>query len=409
MKKAIKLFICILFVHSGAMAQMGEYSYQRELKDVSESWYKIPLPDEMFGKISPALNDIRIFGITPDKDTIEAPYLLQILTAKTENREIPFRMINRSENESGYFFTFEVEDTRSVNRIKLDFGQRNFDWRVKLEGSHNQGEWFTIADSYRILSIRNELADYEFTTLDFPDSRYRFYRVFINSKIRPELASAKITDYQSTGGEFRNYNNYTIHVSDNKKQKETEVEIDLGMKVPVCEIKVQVRDSFDYYRPVSLAYLVDSFNTEQGWKYNYRNVASGVLHSLSKNEFRFDNAIAQKFRITIHNDDNQSLSIDNVEVKGNVYRLLARFTKKADYFLVYGKENATPPAYDLSHFINQIPDSLIQLDPGNEVPVTQLTTSDVQPLFQNKIWLWLVMGVIMVTLGWFSVKMMRKG
>jgi len=32
----------------------------------------------------------------------------------------------------------------------------------------------------------------------------------------------------------------------------------------------------------------------------------------------------------------------------------------------------------------------------------------IEPLFKNKTWLWTIMAVIILLLGWFSIKMMNK-
>jgi len=141
---------------------MEQYSYKRELTGVSGEWHKLILPDEIFRKISQNLNDIRIFGITVSNDTVEAPYLLRLTTGNISGKEISFNTLNTSHNDKGYYFTFEIPTVEPINQIKLDFKQENFDWRIKLEGSQNQNDWFTISDNYRILSLKNEITDFQF-------------------------------------------------------------------------------------------------------------------------------------------------------------------------------------------------------------------------------------------------------
>jgi len=96
---------------------MEEYTYTHELKGVSEQWHKITLPDDMYAHLTPNLNDIRIFGITPSGDTIEAPYLRQELTETTSNDKVNFELINQSHNDKGYYFTFKLPTSTSINQI----------------------------------------------------------------------------------------------------------------------------------------------------------------------------------------------------------------------------------------------------------------------------------------------------
>lgn len=110
----------------------------------------------------------------------------------------------------------------------------------------------------------------------------------------------------------------------------------------------------------------------------------------------------------VQNQDNQPLQIESAEAKGYVHELIARFTKPATYYLVYGKANSRQPQYDISQATTTIPNELSSLTLGamQEIPKKQLPT--VAPLFENKLWLWVVMGIIILVLGGFTLKMMQK-
>jgi hypothetical protein len=180
------------------------------------------------------------------------------------------------------------------------------------------------------------------------------------------------------------------------------------MPVRASRIRIVVSDKIDYYRPLSIKYLSDSIKTEQGWKYIYSTLTSGTLNSIEKNEFEFNSTTVQKLKIFIQNQDNQSLTIDTIEVKGYVHELVARFADKATYFLAYGNTNAELPQYDIDRFTENIPVSLTSLEPGNEMIIERDDVPVTDPLFKNKKWLWAIIVVIILLLGWFSVRMMRK-
>lgn len=397
------LFSCLY-----SYGQIGAYNYKRELKGIAGQWHTITLPNEIFGKTSQNLNDIRIFGITASNDTVEAPYLLRLATEKISNKQVAFKTLNVSYNDKGYYFTFEIPATKPINQINLDFNQQNFDWRIKLEGSQNLDEWFTIVDDYRIVSIKNNLTDFQFTKLTFPNSKYRFFRLFIDSKENPELIVTSITQNEIIDGTFRNYAVRKFDIKENTQTKQTEINIELQMRVPVSHLKIEVKDTFDYYRPVTIKYLADSFKTEQGWKYNYSTLTSGTLNSIENDEFKFSSTNVQRLKIVIHNQDNSSLTIDTIQVKGYVHELVARFTEKATYFLTYGNKNVAKPHYDIDRFADKIPMTLTAIELGNEQTIEKENQQTTDPLFQNKTWLWGIMTVIILLLGWFSVKMIRR-
>ncbi len=143
--------ILILVIQSLVYSQVENCRYKREIKDVSEQWHKIELPDGIFEKLSEDYSDLRVVGVTEDQDTIEVPYLFKISDKESKIETIDFKIINQSYNEKGSYFTFEVPTKEELNSINLSFEEENFDWKVRLEGSQNQQEWFTFLYDYRIL------------------------------------------------------------------------------------------------------------------------------------------------------------------------------------------------------------------------------------------------------------------
>ena len=392
-----------------SFAQMTDYQYKRDLSGIENQWHKLVLPDEIFGKTKQNLSDIRIYGITPEEDTIEAPYLLRLTKDEIYTKEISFNELNVSHNQKGYFFTFEIPSKEPINQIKLDFTQTNFEWQILLEGSQDMKEWFTILEDYRILSIRNDYVDFIYGNLTFPPSKYRYFRVLVKSKEKPDLSSATISRNETKEGIFRDYEVKRMITLEKEQSKQTELDIELKQPVPVSHIRIEVSDTFDYYRPVTIQYLVDSLNTEQGWKYNYSTLAIGTLNSLEENEFELGSTILQKLKVIISNRDNQPLNVGAVKVKGYLHELQTRFAREADYFLAYGNEQAIKPSYDIGHFADKIPETMTILTLGEEQEIGQTEESGIKPLFESKTWLWAVMVVIILLLGWFSLKMMRKG
>jgi len=45
---------------------------------------------------------------------------------------------------------------------------------------------------------------------------------------------------------------------------------------------------------------------------------------------------------------------------------------------------------------------------GVEKIIDQKDKKVITPLFENKIWLWIVMGIIIILLGGFTLSMMKK-
>ena len=402
------LFFMVLFFGKSVSGQMAQYNYKRAIPATAEIWNKIILPDDLFGKVKEDLSDIRIYGITQKNDTITAPWLLREAAEKTSTAEVVARLINQARNAKGYYFTFETAAAYPINTIALEFKQENFDWRIQLEGSQDQQDWFTLLDNYRVLSISNALTDYRFTTLRFPDAKYRYYRLLVRSNENPVLRSAKTDLQQLTAGSIKKYSITNTRVTQDKQQKQTIVNLQLSIPVPVSRVKIFVHDTVDYYRPVTLQYAADSFKTPNGWSYHFQSLGTANLTSFEPNQVNINSTVTDKLQLLIANQDNQPLKIDSMEVSGYEQALIIRFAEPASYWLVYGNSKALPPQYDISRFTDKIPAAITSLQLGDEVLLEKEKPVMRAPLFQNKALLWALMLLIIVTIGGFSVSMMKK-
>ncbi|WP_290792838.1 DUF3999 family protein [Flavihumibacter sp. UBA7668] len=405
----IKVLILVFTLgYLPVISQINTFQYKRELEGITSHWHKIQLPDDIFQKLKNDYSDIRIYGLTPNKDTVEAPYLVRKAADQISNRTIDFKTINQASNENGFYFTFEIPTAESVNQFQLEFKQPNFDWRIKLEGSQNQQDWFTIVRDYRILSIKNESIDFQFTTLNFPDSKYRFLRLSINSPIQPELVAASIINHQMVPGNSRSYPLKEFTAIEKKDTKQTILDLMLEYPVPVSSLEIKVKDSFDYYRPITIQYQTDSVKLEKDWIYNYQTLLSGTLNSFENKQWEWESRLVQKLKIIIDNQDNQILSIGGVVLKGYVHELLTRFTVPGTYALYYGNSHASGAIYDLQHFKDKVPVDAQVLNLGAELSTMKKEPVTEQPLFTNKWWLWIVMGSIIVLLAGFTFTMIKK-
>ncbi|MEP2279141.1 DUF3999 family protein [Maribacter sp.] len=400
------LLVMLAFVlTSFCFGQMGQYSKKIELKGIENQWHAIEIPNDVFSEVNTNMSDIRIYGVTAN-DTIEAPYLHKVSKAEDSNSEIYFNLFNSVNNSKGYFYTYELPQKETINKMLLNIEDSNFNWEVTLEGSRHMKHWYTILEDYRILSINNDQTNYSFTTLKFPDANYRYYRILINSTEKPNLTSVNILKKAIKTAEYRDYKIETFKVT--QEEKKTIIDIDLNKRVPLNLLELTVDDNIDYYRSVSIQYLADSVQTEKGFYYNYRPLAKRTLSSMEDNSFQLPGTLANKVRVIVLNNDNQPLKISGAKLKGYIHTLTTRFIEPATYYLVYGKPNTNFPNYDISKTTVSLPENITKLDFGNVVEIPKPVIETTNPLFENKWWLWLIIAVVIALLGYFTIGMMKK-
>jgi hypothetical protein len=406
-KTVLLLVICWCFSNQ-LFAQYEHYHYLRPIENVTEQWHEMELTDDLYKSLNRQLTDLRIIGITAEKDTIEVPYIFNFNADKTIADRIPFRKLNTTQYDGSHFFTFKIDTETPINQIILDFQNENFDWNITLEGSQNQRKWFTILENYRLVSFKNTSTNYEFATLNFPDAQYAFFRLKIPSQEIPKLNKATVFQNKIALGKSQNVNNLILKKETNKKEKESIIDIEMPEVVPVIELKLPVETTVDYYRKITIQALSDSTVTPKGTEYFYKTIHRSVLSSLEKDEFKFKAVRTQKLKVIIDNKDNQPLEFGDPTVKSAVYSLTARFDNAADYFLFYGSNRALRPQYDLAQFTSTIPDDLPFVSLGKATKLELEKPTIVEPIFENQWWLWGIMVAIILLLGGFTFKMMTS-
>ncbi|MFT4779387.1 MAG: hypothetical protein ACI923_001928 [Flavobacteriales bacterium] len=405
----LRNLFCLLFMVTSvsSWAQMDHYNFIRSISEPTAQWHKIQLPLSVYQHINNNFTDLRVYGITSAQDTLEVPFIVHLTKEETTRESQPLLLLNSSHTNEAYYYTFEVEGKKTINEIDLLFGLQNFDWRLELEGSEDQLEWFTVLENYRILSIRNDNTSFDFTKLSFPNSNFRYYRLKVRTESDPSFSGANISLISSKEGRYEKYDLVSFAKNENEEMKRSELDVALEYPSVISAVEVTVEDTVDYYRNVLFKVCTDSVETKSGMRYNYRTVGSGTLNSLSGNTFSISNVEAKNLHIEVQNQDNAPLRISSVEISGEKRELHIRFTEPANYFLAYGNAAARAPQYDIFNFRDKIPAELQSLELGAEQLIPKIPVEVVSPLFENKWWLWGIMGAIVLLLGWFSVGMLK--
>jgi hypothetical protein len=394
------LVFCVL----NSYAQHADFSFKRKIENIAAvNWYNIALPAEMVPHVKNNFDDMRLYNIH-ESDTTEIPYLLKITANETKEEKIQLPILNKSRKNDALFFTVDTKG-KVANYVDLDFSQKNFNAFVKIEGSHDQLEWFEIVDGQRILSIQSETVEYAVQKVKFPPSNYRYLRVSVRCGEPLTLINASFRHRSFKAGLINNYTS-SFAVTNDPKLKQSIIDITLSQLSLINKISVVAESDMDYYRPFTLEYLSDSSKTTKGWVVFYSSIGSGYLTSVDSNDFDLELTTAKKLRLTVSNNDNAPLKIQSIKLSGPKVFLTAKL-KTGNNFIFYGSKKADAPAYDLSHFEKNIPDSLATLSVESEETISKPSTA-ATAMFNSKTWLWLTMVVVIGVLGLFTLRMIRN-
>lgn len=400
-------FVLGLFFSSLLFSQPTGYKYSSEISSVSGTWNRIIIPGDIFKKSDSQLRDLRIFGFS-EKDTLEIPYFIRLMETQEEQNQFPVVILNKSQKGKTYSATLSLKGKPVINHLKLKFGLRNFDLMADLEGSHDQKNWFTLSENQRLISIHNEFTDYSFTELHFPDSDFSYYRLTFHSAKNPDLQQANVLHSAETPG---TYNIIPLTLSSERtdaKEKRTEWILTTDKIEPVSFLKLRITSGFDYYRPISIEALADSIKTPNGKIPVYNPICSGIISSLDTSGFRIPLTVSGQFKVTVYNRDNQPLKLISADLKSPVHEAIARFAEGYSFFLFYGNSAKPFPDYDIEIFKNNIPANLNTAVLGNEVLISGSVSEPAVGFLDSPAALWMVMGLLIAGLGFFTLKMIRQ-
>lgn len=388
MNKVLVLFLLSFIVCSiNSNAQSNGFRYSREISPARTSCNRLTLPNDIYGKIASDFSDLRIYKLEENGDSTEIPYVLHLDEPEITTVESEFKLNNESSTNDGHFYTFRLEEPIPVNEIRLAFKDENFDWKIVLEGSFDQDEWFKILKDYQIFSIKNQYSDYKFTDLRFKESSYRFYRLHIFTNTKPQLTSAKILHEKIVAGEIRRYEVNDLSIAKKPTDKNTSdkssVKFRLPELVPVSMIKVFVHDTIEYYRPIAIRTITDTVKNAATPIYNYSTLFSGTISSLEPQDFFFPTTPVNNIEILISDFDNESLTIDSVQVAGYVYQLIGRFKGEGKYILAYGNGSMRIPKYDIEKFSTHLSKELDSVTCGTETKYADQSSEKTESYFSK--------------------------
>lgn len=398
-------FVVIFSLFAGYFASaQDDFSYRRKILDVSEEgWYGITLPADQFRHMKEEFQDLRLYTLTAD-DTIEVPYVIEMETTSEKRTEVKISPINRSRREGKLFVTFPLSGQR-VNYIAIDLEEQNYFASVNLEGSHNQRDWFEIVKDKKIFSVQSDLESYSNNTIYFPTSDYKFLRAAIAADTTITFASASFERREVKEGNFEKIP-ATYQVRNDKNARQTIIDVKLNYFRPVSIIEVLPDTTEDFYRSLQISYLVDSTKTDKGWVKYHEPIHQGQITSFNENRYDVGSFFTQGLQLTINNFDNLPILVKGITVSGATVKLKAML-KPGEHYLYYGHVSLNKPTYDLKYFKKKIPAEVKTASLGLQENISTLTMPE-PPLFENKVWLWSIMGLVIVVLGFFTIRMMAK-
>ncbi len=432
-----KIFVVIGLLASMAGSvyalDLAKWKYQAEIAvEKGEADYcRLVLTPEVYNAARLDLGDIRLIGA----DGKQIPYVLDKQKDITEKLKYKPAVINRSTSEDGMaLVTLDFGKKEVKNSIEVETGGNNFRRAVKIEGSNNNVEFFTLVEQAYVFAISQNK---RFSKIDLPANDYRYLRITVwpmaTEEKSPAIKEVKTFKIRRKSAKHQPMDMTCVEHREDEKNNASIYVYDLSYRhLPISEIKLDIAaDSF--YRYVTIEgrdaatrkVKLDSEDNRQ----RFREVEVKWKRIVSDTIYRYIKANGQRkeklvlhipaggrvcryLKITIKNYDDNPVTVKSASAKTTAHSIVFAVEDSATATLYVGSKLAPAPRYDLRYKLSkpaQIAGRTAKLGNITNNPLFgQAERKPVAWTEEHKILLWIIMGTVLVVLVGFILNSFKS-
>jgi len=412
---------------------LTQWKYQAAVtvEDGTGEYCRLTLTPDIYNAARDDLGDVRLVGT----DGEQIPYVLAKPKDITKRQNYRPVVINRSTGaDKTAMITLDFGKQVKKNSVEVETGGNNFRRAVKVEGSNDNIEFFTLVEHAYVFAVS---FDRRFEQIDMPPNDYRYLRITIlpmateeQSPVIDEVRAFKIGESFT---ERQAVEMAPIEHSEDEKNNSSIYIYDLAYcRLPVSEIELDIADD-SFYRYVSVAgrdaekrkVKIDSEDNRQRFKEVevrweriindtiYRYIAAdGKKHERLILRIPSGRRVYRYIRITISNYDDRPVVVNSASSNMIAHKIVFENKDNAVPILYVGSESAMAPRYDLERRLSnplQVKTGMAKLSgiTGNLL-FGQAEQKPVAWTEKHKVLLLIVMVIVALVLGGFIFKSFKS-
>lgn len=393
------LIVVIYFFIAIQVHCQNNFAYKANLGEIKETrFYKIDLPPQVIAKCRPGLDDMRIF----DESGKQVSYILKNdLPAFKKENLTEFSIIrNQREKDKQTHIVLQNITNKSVSNLLLFIKNTDVRRAFSISGSNDTLHWFIIKESIYLDNSFSRNDENIIQTLSFPQSDYKYFQLTIlGENLLPfNIVKAGIYNEDVIYGKYAKIPGPGIFQKDSSNKK-SYILLNFDDIYQINKLDLELEGAKYFKRKLS---ILESNKT------NYDLLLNSYLGSDSSNSFIIDSKNNQ-LQIIIDNEDNIPLKVKTVNAFQLNTCLLTYLRSGEKYFLKFGDSTIPAPKYDLQFFSDSIEKNPLELSVDgiekNKI-VNNVSNRDVSK--NNHFLLWIIMGVILIILCFFTFKMIGE-
>src|SRR5688572_2846768 len=401
------LLLLVGLINTVAFAQTfrGEASLP---KVGADGFYRISLSPQLSPHVNSNFSNIRIY----DQQNKEVPYLFQQedpihYTQVFRNYEI---VEKKQEKNCCTSIVLRNSKETSINNISLSIKNAEITKTATLLGSDDKENWFALKQHFTLNSIDNKNQTSEIKIVDFPLSNYSYYLIQIDDSTSAPLniLSAGYYEVNSENGTYTELTSFkSTKADDDPKSKQSFIRVTFDTTQVVDKFSIGMSGVPYFLRRASLAIKRERLNKKKEKEIYYELLYYFELSSKQPSILELPGIQVNEFLITIENDDNPSLNVATVKAYQLNRYLTAWLKKDIPYTVKLGEFEQRAPTYDIGFFKDSIPDQPQVLAMG-PLTIFKESQSQSRTLFTNKSIIWIAIVVVIIVLGFMTLKMVGE-
>ncbi len=413
--------------------ELAEWKYQAEvtIEDGTGEYCKLILTPDIYDAARPDLGDIRL--VNPHGE--QAPYVLVKPKDTTEERKYEPAVINRSTNvDRAAMVTLDFEKKVVKNSIEVMTRGNNFRRAVKVEGSNDNIEFFTLVEHAYVFAVTY---DRRFEEVDLPKNDYRYLRITVRpmatEEKNPFIDEVSVFKIEKGFAERHPVQMALIEHSEDEKSNSSIYAYDVVYRrLPVSEIEFDVADD-SFYRYVTIEdrdaptreVKVRSEDNRQRTKtveVKWERIISSTIYRYTEADGKKRERLTLRFpsgrrvyrylRIAIKNYDDRPVVVKSASAKMIAHKIVFANVDNAAPTLYVGSESAKAPQYDLERRLSnplQVKARAATLSAIADNPLFgQFEEKPIAWTEKHKVLLLIIMIAMALVLGGFILKSFKS-
>ena len=413
--------------------ELSEWKYRAEvtIEDGTGEYCKLILTPDIYDAARPDLGDIRLV----DAHGEQVPYMLVKPKDTTEERKYELAVINRSINaDRAAMVTLDFGKKVVKNSIEVMTRGNNFRRAVKVEGSSDNIEFFTLVERAYIFAVTY---DRRFEQVDLPKNDYRYLRITVSpmatEEKSPVIDEVRAFKIEKSFAERHPGEMALIEHSEDEKSNSSIYVYDLVYRrLPVSEIEFDVTDD-SFYRYVTVegrdaetrevkVYSEDNRQRTKTVEVKWERIISSTIYRYTEADGKkrerltlhipSGRRVHRYLKITIRNYDDRAVIVKSASAKMIAHKIVFTNMDNVAPTLYVGSVSARTPRYDLGHRLSnplQVKAKAAKLSGITDNPLFgQAEEKAIAWTEKHKVLLLVIMVMMVLVLGGFILKSFKS-